>query len=348
MSILKTAHRTIRQIVFGDTLLPQVITLGFVEPQSEIAVWLHGLGEPIDVTQRLSMACAAPLSICIAFEENHALRKQDSGHLALRFSERGDRQLDLGEILLKRAGSISFDGSKLAIFHARSSKNYCLPRAQLWAHNLLRAYKNRQSTEASSIRMTPEGIQAMAVLSIRPYPVALASHDHAGGNIFPLNLMGDMGNGLFVFSLVNSRNAALGVERAGRLALSSVPVKESTYAFQLGSNHFRQSIEWHRLPFETKASTIFRIRVPAFAQRVRELEVVRSQALGSHRLFVARIISDHELKACENLHFIDGIYHSWRMKGRAAELNVSLAADSLNKRGVYTSRFAAVEGEHRS
>lgn len=256
--------------------------------------------------------------------------------------------MDLGEIELKPAGSISLDGSELAIFQARSSNNYCLPRAQLLAHNLLRVYKNRQCTDASSIRMTPGGIRAMAVLSIRPYPVALASHDHAGGNIFPLNLMGDMGNGLFAFSLVDSRNAALGVERAARVALSSIPIAQSAYAFQLGSNHFRQLIEWDRLPFETKASEIFRIPVPAFAQRVRELEVVRSQALGSHRLFVARIVSDQELKACENLHFIDGIYQAWRMKGRAAELNAALAADSLNKRGVPTSRFAAVQREYRS
>ena len=69
MSIIGQCRKVIKKLMFGDTLLPQAFTIGLTEPQGEITVWLHGMGLPIDVTRRHSMACADPFTVCIAFDE---------------------------------------------------------------------------------------------------------------------------------------------------------------------------------------------------------------------------------------------------------------------------------------
>jgi flavin reductase (DIM6/NTAB) family NADH-FMN oxidoreductase RutF len=338
MSIVKAGRRWIRRIIFGDTLLPHGVTLGLADPQTEIAVWLDGLGAPIDVTHRHSMACASPLTVSIAFGEDQEPGDEEIRQLRLKFRERGGRKELLGELSLRPAGSISTDGSKICLFEVRKTRNCCLPHVRLWAHDLLRAYKNWRRTDASALEMSLAGMRAMTVMFIRPHPVVLVSHPgDGGGNIFPMNLMGELGNGYFGFALVDSREAAIGVERAGCIAVSSVPFAQAAFAFQLAANHFHNSADWKSLPFATRPSSTFGIPVPAFAARVRELEIVHTGKIGSHRFFVARIVRDAKTAECENLHLIDGIYHAWRVKGRAAELETSLSADSLNKRGVYNA-----------
>lgn len=336
MQVLKGIRRAIRKIIFGDTLLPHGVTLGFVEPQTEIAVWLHGLATAVDVTHRHSMACASPFTICLAFDEKQSPTEQEIQRLSLRFCERGGQKRLLGALMLKCAGSIPVAGTKILLFEVRKTRNNCLPLARLWAHDLQRARKNWRRTDTSALKMTLRGMRAMTVMFIRPHPVVLASHSDAGGNIFPMNLMGELGEGYFVFALVDSRQAAVGVERAGRIALSSVPFPKGSLVFQLAPNHFRESVDWSRLPFATKRSATLGIPVPDFTSRVRELEIVDVRKLGSHSFFIARIVHEETTAHCEGLHVVDGIYHAWRVKGREAEREASLAADSLNKQGAYS------------
>lgn len=69
MPILGQCRSVIQRLTLGDTLVPQAFTIGLPDPQTEITVWLCGMETPIDVTDRHSMACADPFTVCIAFEE---------------------------------------------------------------------------------------------------------------------------------------------------------------------------------------------------------------------------------------------------------------------------------------
>jgi len=77
--------------------LPQKVDLGLLDPQSEVEVWLDGLGTRIDVTHRHLMSCGAPLTICIALDRDQAGSETLNRRLALCFHERGGRQQLLGE-----------------------------------------------------------------------------------------------------------------------------------------------------------------------------------------------------------------------------------------------------------
>jgi flavin reductase (DIM6/NTAB) family NADH-FMN oxidoreductase RutF len=337
MLIWRQGRKFIQTIVFGDTLLPQAFTIGLAEPQTEIAVWLHGMGTSFDVTYRHSMACADPFTVCISFDQRQDFPGKTSNYLVMKFCERGGRQRVLGEISLdiKSATVIKASGTQLMLFQALSSKNNCLPKMQVFAHYLRHRYLLWRKADIPGVKMSFLDRRAVMVMFIRPHPVVLLSLcGEDGGNMFPMNIMGNLDGGYFSFALKESKLAAHLVERAGRVALSSVPLLQTVTAYKLGVNHNKQSIDWTQLPFEVKRSSVFNIPIPVFTHRVRELKIETVSRIGSHMFFVARMVHDEIFTDSAGLCIVHGFYQAWRLKGRRAELEASLEADMLNKRGM--------------
>ena len=334
MSIVRRSRKAFQRILFGDTLIPQEFFLGLPDPQAEVAIWLHGMGVPVDVTFRHSMACAAPFTICISLEGEGPFDKEDLNRLSLVFCERCGHKRPLGEIALKSPAILTMGKLTLALFEARGSKNWCLSNTRLWTHYLYHASSERRKVDTSEMKMSFLEKRAAMVMFIRPHPVSLVSSvGEAGGNIFPMNIMGDLGDGYIGFALKDCRRAAHLVEDTGRVAVSSLPLSQAQLAYRLAVNHTKDSIEWEQLPFATMPSSSFHIPVPVFAQRVRELEVEGVHPIGSHTFFVARIVSDEVFSRAPGLCVIHGFYQAWRLRGKSAELNASLAEDAVNKKG---------------
>ena len=108
-------------------------------------------------------------------------------------------------------------------------------------------------------------------------------------------------------------------------------------AFQLAINHTKESIDWSRLPFAVNVSKELKIPVPASAPRVRELKVEQVEKIGSHTLFVTRVLSDETRFDEPQVHIIHGFYQHWRLRGDKERLKSSLIDDALNKRGLAAS-----------
>lgn len=336
MSIASRTRDAIQKIIFGDTLLPQEFSLGLPEPQNEVAVWLHGMGEPLDVTWQHTMACADPFTICIRFSATQKPIKGKLERLSLKFCERNNPRRVLGEIGLKLARTLPALNSELVLFEARSSANYCLPKMRLAAHYLLHAYLQRKSTKTSEMKMSFLERRAAMVMFIRPHPVSLGTvSGEEGENIFPMNIMGDLGVGYIGFALKNSKMAAPVVKDTGRIALSNLPMPQAPLAFQLATNHTKRSIDLTQLPFATRMSRIFKLPVPTFAERVREVEIESVHPIGSHIFFVARILHDEKTADSVGLNVIHGFYQSLRLKGQRLELGTALAEDKKNKQTPY-------------
>jgi flavin reductase (DIM6/NTAB) family NADH-FMN oxidoreductase RutF len=155
----------------------------------------------------------------------------------------------------------------------------------------------------------------MMVYFICPRPVALVSVLHEGLlNVFPMNLMGPLGHGYFAFALNSLRQAAPLVERAGRIALSIIPIEQFGLARQLGNNHRQQSVNCSQLPFPTKRSPAFGFPVPCMALQTKEMTVELVQRMGTHTLFVARVVSDRTWTEGRQACMIHGIYQAWRQQ----------------------------------
>ena len=301
----------VKRIFLGKLNQPQQCNIGIHDPQPEIRVWLHGIGAPRDVTFTHSIACAAPFTICIGGGAWPCDRTPGE-RLALQFREHDDQERLLAELSLRHTATILTNGPALQLFQVESCKNYCLPKGRLWAHYLHLAYLQSRST--SHIRMSACEAHAMIAAFICPRPVVLVSAVSGNrSNIFPMNLLGNVGDGYFAFALDSTRLAAPLVADAGTVALSSIPMEHSEVARQLGKNHKQETISWNQLPFPTKPSTACSIPVPCFASRVIEMQIETTRNLGSHTFFVARVIRDERRSDGAQFFMVHGIYQSWRL-----------------------------------
>src|SRR6185437_8860775 len=327
---MPSIKRMVARVLLGD-LLPQEFTVSMPSPQNEIAVWLCGSGIRRDITYLHSTACSDPFVLCIRLQdEEHTVADK----LWLEYAERDGGREVLGKIGLKVAAGIQALGNGLHLFEARTAQNLCLTRLQAGIHNLLQAYQSMLRSTPPDMNMTVLEQRAAIVTFIRPHPIGIGSVDDiAGGNIFILNLMGELGNGRFGLGLKNSRWPAHLVERTGRMALSSVPASEGRIAFFLTRTHIVEHADWGALPFGVRLSTQFKIRVPEFSLRVRELEVEDIRKMGSHNFFVMRVTSDEHWGEGSELHALHGTYQARRLRGQAEALRIAIAYDKENKRG---------------
>jgi hypothetical protein len=74
----------------------------------------------------------------------------------------------------------------------------------------------------------------------------------------------------------------------------------------------RETVNWSELPFQITHSAALGIPVPAFASRAREMAIEAIRKLGSHTLFVARIIRDESWSDGPQSFMIHGLYQAWR------------------------------------
>lgn len=328
MSWKKRIRKLVKKAVFGRDFLPQRFFLAQTEPQNEVAVWLHGTGEPVDVTRRHCQACAVPFMLCIGFPRGEGPREEQRAQLKLQFCERDGRQRLLGEIGLRVVQTLESGDSEFFLFRSKSAANYCLPRVKFWLNTLRHAHFEWK--HGKRIQMSGAERRAMAVMFICPRPVSLVSVATADrGNLFPLNVMGDVADGYFAFCLKSGMLPAQFVEETRRVVLSSVPMAQAQLAYRLGPNHNRPTLDWQQLPFSTTPSQTFRIPVPEFACRVREMEVEQIHRLGHHTFFLARAVSDEVRATTPELCVVHGFYQSWRTRQRGVDWSISDAEDAF-------------------
>lgn len=315
MTALQQTKRAIKKLLLGETTVPERFFVGMAEPQTEVTVWLQGMGTPLDVTLRHSMACAVPLIICLAFDKSDDLGRRHFDRLSLAFREERGEQRMLGEIGLRYHGTIPHPQLQLVLFTVKKVANYCLPGFRMSMHYLIRSYRQWKGSRKADIQMSFLDKRAVDILFICPRSVVLVSaSDASGRNMFPMNVMGDLAQGTFAFALKNSKWPAQLVERTRRVVLSSVPQAQGSYAYRIAANHNRESIDWYQLPFPTKPSTSSGIPIPEFALRAREMEIEAVEHLGSHTFFIARIVQDKRYATDVELCVIHGFYQSWRME----------------------------------
>lgn len=316
MHIVNQVGEALKWLVFGSANLRQQCAIGLRDPQSEVSVWLHGLGVPRDVTYSNVMVAARPLTLGIGLEGKCDAVATRRSRPSLEFRERRGENRLLGEIGLRLMESIPVGGEQLYLFEPRSCRNYCLPRARLWARYLYYAWRRwraRRRSDAPHPRMAARELHPIFVFYICPRPVVLVSvTDGNLANIFPMDLIGPIGTRHFSLALHATSTAVPLMERSRRIALSSVPVEQTSVAYELGENHKKRCVDWAHLSFATTPSATFGLPVPRFSLRVREMQIEAVRVLGSHKLFLARTIEDQRWADGLQLFFVHGIYQARR------------------------------------
>lgn len=306
-----------KRILFGPENFAQQCPIALSDPQQEVTVRLRGHGECLDVTYNHVMACGAPFTIGVGLDGQQSSALSEERALSLCFHSRDAGEKLLGSIKLQSSAIIPLGSRRLHLFHSRGYKNFCLPRPWLWTRYLEYA-RLRSRAPAPDVRLTVRELHSMFVFYICPRPVVLSSvADEGGSNVFPMNLMGPIGDGYFLFALNCARQVTSTVARARRVALSSIPSEQSSIVLQLGKNHRVAHVDLSQLPFPTTLSPEFRLPVPDFARRVQEMQVAEVHHIGSHSLFIARLIHEQRFSYGPEMFVVHGIYQAARHRSRS-------------------------------
>lgn len=315
MNFAEEFRKLTRRVLLGPPGLPGAFDLPLQSPQTEVAVWLHGVGAPRDVTACHSVACPIPCIFCIGFGEDVVEKLSIHKPLSLCFVERTGRQKLLGEIKLKYQQTIVTDGPQLGLYKATDCTFFCISPYRSWTRSLHAKYQHSKARHSG--RLQPSSLDSCcnAVVFSCPRPVVLVSIlNGETGNIFPMNLMGQVGEHHFVFALNRNNQAASAVIAAGQLCVSSIPFEHAEHVRNFGRHHHQSTVDFKELPFGLRPSSLLGIPVPDFALTVRELLVERVLPLGSHTFFIARIVNVQEYSKALEFYRIHGLYAAERMR----------------------------------
>jgi hypothetical protein len=313
-------RQAIKRLVLGPAVFPDQCTVGLRTPQSEIGVWLYGIGAPRDVTSTNVIAGTQPLVIGIGTDCREGQSFATHRRPVMVFREQSGGKQTLGKIGLKWTDTLSVGTAQLHLFQVLYSANYCLPKPRLWVRYLYHVYQQWRSgarSTASNIRISQRELHSLFTFYICPRPVVLVSvMDKDAGNIFPMDLIGNFADGHCSLALRAKSGPASLMENSRRIALSDIPIEQIKLTYELGKNHKQTSVDWNHIQFATTPSPLFRLPVPQFSLRVREMQIDAVRNMGSHKLFLARTIADHRWSDALQLHFIHGFYQAWRQQVR--------------------------------
>jgi flavin reductase (DIM6/NTAB) family NADH-FMN oxidoreductase RutF len=240
----------------------------------------------------------------------------DAGeHPVLEYSDNATGKL-LGALQLAQMMSIAAGETSLTLYHVTSGEHHCLgwPRRpwNAWLQN--RLMLKQQSSHPFALK--PAVVQQLMVAYLCPRPVILVSVDAPGHqNIFPMDLIGPLKrSGLFSLALRSTNVSVPFMREVRRVALSHVPAAMKPMVYKLSEHHKQPPPDFNALPFPVRPSQEFAIPSVAAALHVQELAIVHSQEIGSHTLFLGRMVSDEYLADGVQLHHTAGFHQARRRR----------------------------------
>jgi hypothetical protein len=93
-----------------------------------------------------------------------------------------------------------------------------------------------------------------------------------------------------------------------------MPASACDAAYRLGAHHKNPGIDPSNLPFGLLQSELFHLPAPEIALRVREIEILDHQTVGSHTLFVGTFRSDRTLATGPRLCHTSGVHQMLRAR----------------------------------
>ena len=294
--------------------LPQWSPVALRQPQNAVEVRLSTAREEFDVTCGAVVAALRPLTLAVGLNAQLLSALTDHPRPQLHFVDRESRRA-VGELQLQSVRNWNAPGVTLGLFEIRNGTQRCVPWPYRPWNQWLQNRAMRRNADPHNFFMPPEAVQQQMIFYICPRPVVLVSVDDGShSNLFPMDLIGPISSDHFTLALRSTSPSISTMKSARRVALSDVPAREYSAAYELGKHHKKAMVEWDHLPFETRRSGKFSLPYPAIALRVREVEILDFATVGSHTFFVSRISS--EVSAGDDAQFFhtSGIYQHFRSR----------------------------------
>jgi flavin reductase (DIM6/NTAB) family NADH-FMN oxidoreductase RutF len=287
--------------------LPQWSTVAVAPPQQVVTATLRWDGHSADVTADHTVASLVPLMISTSLDAGQ--------HPVLEYRDSATGKL-LGVLRLTQTASITVDKTSITLYHVAAGEHRCLgwPLCSWngWLQNRL-MLKNRSPQHFAP---EPAAVQQLMIAYLCPRPVVLVSVDAPNHqNIFPMDLIGPLErSGLFSLALRSTSASVPVMREVRRVALSGIPATMKATVYQLAKHHKQPLQDWNALPFPVRPSREFGIPAVAAALRIQELSIVHSEEVGSHTLFLGRLVSDEKLADGAQLHHTAGFHQAYRRR----------------------------------
>jgi flavin reductase (DIM6/NTAB) family NADH-FMN oxidoreductase RutF len=298
MSTLGAVRRTVRPYLRP---ISQWAVVALPGRQNIVTVEFDGAGAAWDVTQSHTVAALDPLTIAVA-----GAAPIQRGRMLFR--DMGTNRL-LGWLQLNRVSEIA----DIGLFHVENSDHYCVGWPLRPWNRHLQSRAQLASRRPQKFALDPVVLQHLMIAYIRPRPVILVSVEAPGHtNIFPMDLIGPLGPDRFSLALRQTSKSIAAMCATGRVVLSDAPAAFKDDVYRLGEHHKEALVDWSALPFATERTDTFGVPAMAEALRIRELAIEQSHAIGSHRFFLGRFVTERALDDAAQLHHTAGFHAYFR------------------------------------
>lgn len=294
--------------------LPQWSPVALRPPQQAARVRMRGARGEIDVTGSAVVAALSPLTLGVGLDEAACAALGEYSTPVLRFIDT-DSHRTVGSLELLRVRDCLTRAARIALFEVDGAAQRCLPWPYRPWNRYLQSRAIRRHRRPDNFWMPPEAVQQLMIFYICPRQVVLVSVEHGEHrNLFPMDLIGTVAPNRFTLALRNTSRSVPAMKSVRRVALSDVAAADCGLAYRLGAHHRDPLTDWQSLPCATERSRAFSLPYPRSALRVRELEILDCETIGSHTLFICRIAAEQPLAEADQLHHTSGVYQHFRMR----------------------------------
>lgn len=292
--------------------LPQWPPIALRDPQKIVQVRLATVRGEFDVTHTAVVAALRPLTLAVGLDAELVSAIEARSQPELHFVDLESRR-KVGMLELQHVRNWNTSGAAIGLFEVRRGTQRCVRWPYRPWNRWLQNRRMSKNNDPNNFFMPPEAVQQQMIFYICPRPVVLVSVDDGShSNLFPMDLIGPVSSDRFTLALRSTSPSIATMKSSRRVALSDVPAREYVTAYKLGIHHKNVKVEWGYLPFEIRRSRHFSLPCPAIALRVREIEILDFDTIGSHTFFVARIASEHRVGNDAQFFHTSGIYQHFR------------------------------------
>jgi flavin reductase (DIM6/NTAB) family NADH-FMN oxidoreductase RutF len=294
--------------------LPQWSPVGVKQPQQAVRIRMSSARGECDITCGIVVAALKPLTLAIAVTEQtrSVLADRSGPHLQFIDLESGRT---VGTLQLNHLRDWDTSGFTLGIFEVRDGTQRCLRWPYRSWNRWLQNRAMQKNTNSDNFSMPPESVQQLMIFYICPRPVVLVSVDDGRhSNLFPMDLIGPVAADRFTLALRSTSQSVPTMKSARRVALADIPASARSTAYKLGVHHKNVAVDWDQLPFGIRRSPNFGLPYPEIALRLREVEILDFDAIGSHTFFVTRIASELAVAEAPRFFHTSGIYQHYRTR----------------------------------
>ncbi|HLJ88244.1 MAG TPA: flavin reductase family protein [Candidatus Angelobacter sp.] len=309
---------TLRKLLLGNEKRPGWAVVSVNNPEDHVQVTLEGIGAALDITSNHVIVELLPLLVAIGFQIDD-LPKIQSAKLWMTFREAGKI---IGRVKIAFEHAVALPGCQLCIFRTVGGRDYSLPPVRMQVNQLYHRCRLFFDRNPRNKKMKMNELFYVWVLYMRLRPVYLMSYCcEEGSNLYPMDLIGFIGQ-YYLLSIRKSDPGLSLVAKAGRMALSSVPVSYRKLLNRLGSNHGKAIFDWSSIPVVQKSSSFYGIPIPHDAHHVMELKLVEQFALDDHMVLVTSLAHQESFTSGTQICFTSRFFQQYLLRqGRPLEVH---------------------------